>query len=217
MRCPKCQGELERVVLRGERGSVKAERCNQCASFWFNKDNYRQISYEEAKRVDARAPEMGMHQPSYCCPIDGSLLDEWHSDEHDTWVRYWSCDRCAGSFFPAGQLLAYAKQRQEDKAVLTYHIGQPRRSQLVQAFSLLVVGIAFFSASLRANEAALLAESSNPLPSVGPNLPTLILIAITYLAGTVLAVLGKKLPIVLMGWGVIAVCLVGFVVVIFGP
>jgi len=217
MRCPNCQADLGRTILRGERGSLKAERCQQCGSFWFAKDGYRFVPYQEAKKVDAKAPSMGMKEQNFACPLDGELMEQWHSDDDDEWVRYWTCDKCGGSFFPPGQLLAIAKQRDKDQSLLAYRVGLSRRTQFTTALSLLIAGAAFFTAALRANEAALLAESSNPLPNVGPNLPTLILLAVTYLAGTVLAVLGKKLPIVLMGWGVIAVCLIGFVVVIFGP
>jgi hypothetical protein len=61
------------------------------------------------------------------------------------------------------------------------------------------------------------AASTQTLPSTGPNVLTLLLLAVTYLAGTILAVLGRKLPVILLGWGVIAICLVGFSVIIFGP
>jgi hypothetical protein len=44
------------------------------------------------------------------------------------------------------------------------------------------------------------AASAQTLPSTGPNLLTLLLLAVTYLAGTILAVLGRKLPIILLGW-----------------
>jgi len=160
---------------------------------------------------------MGLREKDYICPLDGELMEQWFSDEDDIRVRYWTCDKCRDSFFPSGELLAFAKRREKDQSLIAYRTNLSRRAQLTTAFSLLIVGAAFFVASLRANEAVLLAESSNPLPNTGPNLPTLILLAVTYLAGTILAVLGRKLSVVLMGWGVIAVCLVGFVVVIFGP
>ena len=61
------------------------------------------------------------------------------------------------------------------------------------------------------------ASTSSPLPNTGPNIITLVFLSIAYISGTVLAVLGRKLPVIIVGWSVIAACMLGFIVVIFGP
>jgi hypothetical protein len=82
-----------------------------------------------------------------------------------------------------------------------------------------LVGLLFVSMLGSVNRLDLLysAGSSSPLPATGPNITTLILLAIAYFAGTIIAVLGRKLPLIIIGWGVIVACMFGFAVVIFGP
>src|SRR4029079_5448373 len=114
-------------------------------------------------------------------------------------VQYWKCPDCDGTFYPKGQLALITHWRHSTDSE---HIAGlvTNRTRTTLGVLLFVVGaISTVMASQKAS-LSLSAASDQVLPSTGPNILTLVLLGVTYLAGTVLAVLGRRVSIVLVGW-----------------
>lgn len=215
MKCPYCGGEFEAVnLLTQTASSVVGYHCTQCGGFWFERLPAESFEPSSLARYDSPQQNYNLKAFNLACPIDGTMLSEDDSNQADG--RRWLCPDCRGVFYPKGQLALSAEAM---SAQAPNHSGGTlgSRAQVATALSL-VGGLAVLVlGTLNKTTASLSAAGTSPLPTSGPNILTLVLLAVTYLAGTVLAVLGRRLPIIIMGWGVIAVCLFGFSVLIFGP
>lgn len=213
MKCPMCGGDFDGVTLKSDNNvAIFSKRCNQCNGFWFDRNPEQNISEKSVLGFDSAAPNYSLKTFDLVCPNDESLLQAVENEDLPAGSQYWRCPDCDGSFYPKGQLALITSFRAKDQT----NTPVTSRSQAALTAILLIGGAVVANAAFRQG-ALYNAASDQVLPTAGPNALTLVLLALTYLAGTILAVLGRKLPIVLMGWGVISICLVGFFVVIFGP
>jgi|GEM_PF-1410155 len=217
MKCPMCGGDFTSVVLKTSSAeSVLARQCGQCAGIWLEREPSEPLSGESVREFDTAAANYSLAHHDLVCPLDNSLLSEVDSDDLPAGIRYWHCTDCSGSFYPKGQLAAISKHQNHSTA----HQVAAGRTQVTIA-SVLVVGlIVLVNASWRQMEGDLLtleASTDQVLPGGSLSFLTLILLVACYLAGTALAVMGRRTSLVAMGWGVIAICLAGFFVVVLGP
>lgn len=200
---------MEPVSLRDSAGDpVEARRCTQCGGFWFEQEQDEDLSTESVLDYDTATPNYSMKTYNLVCPSDQTLLNQSERDAIPTGLNIWSCPDCSGTFYPKGQLALATNWRNEQAKQRGLAIYS--RSRMAVAIILLVIGgffVAFTSQSYLA--------AGQTLPTEGPDILMLVLIAVSYLAGTVLAVLGRKLPIIFLGWGVIIFCIFGFSVLIF--
>lgn len=211
-----CGGDFDNVNLKTVGGSgTWAKHCNQCGGFWFERQPTEYLSLDSINKVDVPTPNYSLKNMDLVCSNDNSLLALVESDDLPAGTQYWRCPDCEGTFYPKGQL-AMMTHHQHD--VHGEHIAGlvSARSRTTLAILLVAVGAVVTNIAVQ-HSASLSAAGEQVLPTSGPNILTLLLLGITYLAGTILAVLGRKVPIVLVGWSVIIICLLGFSVIIFGP
>jgi Zn-finger nucleic acid-binding protein len=212
MNCPLCEGVFEPIAIRKADGSSRqAKRCSQCSGFWFDVQGDEGLAPDSVADLDIPQPNYSLRHMTLTCPVDETLLEQSEHEAGPTGLKIWTCPDCRGVFYPRGQLaLFYQWAAAQGMPTL---VGP--RSQAALAVMLTVLGgiLTFASANSQGFQAAV----AEPLPTGGPNILTLVLIALAYISGTVLAVLGRRLPIILMGWSVITICLFGFFVIIFGP
>lgn len=210
-----CGGDFDNAALKTVGGSgTWARHCNQCGGFWFEREPTEFLSLDSINKVDVPTPNYSLKNIDLVCPVDNSLLASVEREDLPAGVQYWRCPDCSSTFYPKGQLaLVTHWQHQEHGEQITGMASA--RSRTTLAAVLLFLGAAASTATLQ--KSVLTAAGEQVLPTNGPNILTLLLLGITYLAGTILAVLGRRIPIVLVGWSVIIICLVGFSVIIFGP
>lgn len=214
MKCPVCGGEFDGVTFRSRSGSsIYAKRCNQCSGFWFEREPASDLELSSVLEQDSASANYSMKNTDLVCPQDQSLLEEVDSSELPAGSRYWRCNDCDGSFYPKGQLATLSEWRAKNSA----HVSGGPLKPNVAISSVLVVALVGLVGASAGKISGFSAATDQVLPTLGPSLGTLILLAVTYVAGTILAILGRKVAVVAMGWGVISICLVGFFVVIFGP
>jgi Zn-finger nucleic acid-binding protein len=218
MNCPNCHSDFEQITLKNRSGaSIKGKHCNSCAGFWFDSNVLDQISPASAVAIDPPTPNYSLQEYNFVCPIDGTIMAEEDGMITAPGSRYWHCPECQGLFVPRGQLgLLTQAIETENRNLATSH-RPSARTRWAEAITLVGLGVVFTGLAISADQSKLLASTTGPLPTVGPNILALSLLAVTYLAGTILAVLGRRAPIIFMGWSVIAICLFGFSVIIFGP
>ena len=215
MKCPLCNGDYDRVDLRTVNGSlVEAKRCLQCGGFWFPQPLKDQLDPAIITQYDSPSPNYSVKSYDLICPLDETLLAPANHDVSPHSGQFWSCPDCDGMFFPRGQLALYAQWLASQQPVAAKERGFSRTQAITGVLSLFVLTVAVFASLANVD---LQAAQAQTLPNSGPNLLTLGMLALTYIAGTILAVLGRRLPIIFMGWGVIVICLFGFSVIIFGP
>ncbi len=213
MNCPMCDGKFEPLKVLGLGGEVRqARRCAECNGFWFDAHQDEGLSAESVAEVDTPQPNYSLQNVTLSCPTDKTLLEQSEHEAGPTGFKVWSCPDCKGMFYPRGQLALFSHWI-ADQGMPTLALYS--RTQAALAVMLTVLGGILTFASI--NSQGFQAAVADPLPTDGPNVLTLVLIAAAYIAGTVLAVLGRRAPIIFMGWSVIAICLFGFFVIIFGP
>ena len=212
-----CGGDFDTVNLKTVGGSgTLAKHCNQCGGFWFEREPTETLALAAIAKVDVPTPNYSVKNTDLICANDNSLLISVDRDDLPAGARYWKCPDCDGTFYPKGQL-----------ALITHwqHTAHPdhvaeltlNRSRTTLAVFLVVVGGVLVNGVVQKTGLTLSAATDQVLPTTGPNILTLVLLGVTYLAGTVLAVLGRRAAIVLVGWAVIIICLIGFSIIIFGP
>lgn len=212
MNCPMCEGNFESVSIRAAGGGThQGRRCAQCSGFWFDAAADEGLLPEAVADIDIPQPNYSLRHMSLACPVDETLLEQSEHEAGPTGLKVWTCPDCHGTFYPRGQLALFYKWA----AMQGLPTLVAPRARAALAVMLTVLGgiLTFASVNTQGFQAAV----AEPLPTSGPNILTLILIALAYISGTVLAVLGRRLPIILMGWSVITICLFGFFVIIFGP
>lgn len=212
MRCPQCGGDFDIANLQGVDGNVvPSKRCSQCKGFWFERFPPTLMT-KSVEQFDVPQPNYSLKNLDLICPNDGTLLQTADHDDLPNGGKYWTCGDCEGTFFPRGQL-ALITSWKITQTVDLQTAGLPVRTQAALATFLLAFGsVLTIMGTIKTSYNA---AENTVLPTAGPNIFALILIALTYLAGTILAVLGRKLPIIITGWAVIVVCLLGFSVIIF--
>jgi Zn-finger nucleic acid-binding protein len=215
MHCPMCEGEFDPISFRAVGGSsVNAKRCNQCNGIWFPQPLAGKLDQNSVAQYDIAQPRYSSQSYDLMCPLDKTLMAQSDHDVAPNGGKFWNCPDCEGSFFPRGQLSLY-NGWQHARTTDDPSIAGIGRSQAATAVvSMFVLTVAILG-SLR--NVSIEAAQAQTLPTSGPNVVTLVLLALTYIAGTVLAVLGRRLTVIFMGWAVIAICLFGFAVIIFGP
>jgi Zn-finger nucleic acid-binding protein len=212
MRCPQCGGDFDVANLQAVDGSVvPSKRCSQCKGFWFERFPPALLTKSVAQ-FDTPQPNYSLKNLDLICPNDSTLLQAVDHDDLPNGGKYWTCGDCEGTFFPCGQLALISNWQAEQTTDL-HTAGLPLRTQASLATFLVALGgiltvVSSLKTSYNAADTAI-------LPTAGPNIFALVLIALTYLAGTILAVLGRKLAIIITGWAVIVLCLFGFSVIIF--
>ena len=211
-----CGGDFDNAALKTVGGSgTWARHCNQCGGFWFEREPTEFLSLDSINKVDVPTPNYSLKNIDLVCPVDNSLLASVERENLPAGAQYWRCPDCSGTFYPKGQLALITHwQHQENSAQVSGLVSA--RSRTTLAAVLLFLGGTVVTAALQ-KSGGLSAAGEQVLPTSGPNILTLLLLGFTYLAGTILAVLGRRIPIVLIGWSVIIICLVGFSVIIFGP
>ena len=216
MQCPQCQGDYEPIDLKTITGSiVSSRRCTQCGGFWFSKPLTEPFMSDSVAQYDRPVPNYSLRNLDLTCPNDGSLMAQSEDESSVYGVKSWACPDCDGIFFPKGQLAMYSKWEQ-DQVSSGPIPGNFSRVQAVGSVSLMAILTISIIGSI-GKVGTYAAASNSTLPTSGPNVFTLILLAVTYLAGTVLAVLGRRMVLIIIGWSVIVICLIGFAVIIFGP
>lgn len=217
MRCPMCGGDFETVNLKTIGGSgTMTKHCNQCGGFWFEREPTELLSLDSISKVDVPSPNYSLKNMDLVCANDNSLLVGVERNDMPAGVQYWKCPDCDGTFYPKGQLALLTHWQHE---INSDHVAgvATNRTRITLAVLLLAIGSVTANAAAQKINLSLSAATEQVLPTSGPNLLTLLLLGVTYLAGTVLAVLGRKIPIVLVGWSVIIICLISFSIIIFGP
>ena len=215
MRCPLCSGEHREIHFSTEDGSaVNAKKCDQCSGIWFPSPLGGILGKETVEKDDIPSPNYSTKAYDLICPLDGTLLQSADHDVSPHSGQYWTCPDCDGMFFPKGQLALHQNWLRSEQETPSHQSAFSRIKVTVATLSIFVLTVAVF-ASL--SKVELQAAQVQALPNSGPNFLTLILLAVTYIAGTILAVLGRRLPVIFMGWSVIVICLFGFSVIIFGP
>ncbi len=212
-----CGGYLDNIGLKTIGGSgTWAKQCNQCGGFWFERTPTEFLSLESINKIDVAIPNYSLKNIDPVCPNDSSLMVRLEHDDLPTGAQYWRCPDCQGTFYPKGQLALMTHWQHDTHSD---HIAGmvSARSQTTLAGVLVFVGVAMMIATSQKTQLGLTATTNQVLPTQGPNILTLLLLGLTYLAGLILTVLGRRVLIVLVGWGVIIVCLLGFSVIIFGP
>ncbi|HSX42445.1 MAG TPA: zf-TFIIB domain-containing protein [Candidatus Saccharimonadales bacterium] len=215
MKCPYCGGGFEAVGLQTQNGgSLTSYHCMQCGGFWLARQPAEALDAAALNHYDTPQFNYSLKAFNMACPTDGTMLEE-DDARGPAGGRSWHCTECGGVFYPKGQLALLAEW-QVKHSVLQPTAGLAGRTQTAVALSL-TFGLVVAVLGALSSNFSLNAAGTAPLPTSGPNIITLLLLAVTYLAGTVLAVLGRRLPIIILGWAVIIVCLFGFSVLIFGP
>jgi len=206
---------MKSVDLRSIDGKkVYAKQCQSCAGFWFDHDLKEIIDENSINKVDVATPNYSLKHEELICPRDRSLLKSVDRSDLPAGIIYWKCQDCGGNFYPKGQLAMISKWQHQH---MGEHISEVKSARTKAPVALLLLLLGGFVMNAAVKQATLQASTDQVLPTSGPSILTLLLLGITYLAGTVLAVLGRKIPIVLIGWSVIIICLVAFSVIIFGP
>lgn len=214
MKCPLCNGEFNKIHFRTDGGTVtEAQKCDQCSGIWFARPMNSILDEETITKNDSPSPNYSTKSYDLTCSLDGTLLQPADHDISPHSGQYWTCPDCDGMFFPKGQLALHQNWlRSQQKSAHKPAFSRTKATTAIM--SLFVLTVALFAALSKVD---LQAAQVQALPNSGPNVLTLVLLAITYVAGTVLAVLGRRLPVIFMGWSVIVICLFGFTVIIFGP
>lgn len=213
MKCPQCSGDFETINLRTISGGLlSTRRCVQCGGFWFAREIGEQFIKDSVEAVDVPILNYSLRNLDLICPNDKTLLAQM-DDAIAEKVNYWSCEDCGGMFFPRGQLALYVAHR--EKLYGSEKPGNIGRAQAAGAISLVFLLIVIVGGSL--NKIQYTATADQVLPTSGPNLMTLVILALAYLAGTVLAILSRRVSLLLVGWSVILLSLFGFALIIFGP
>lgn len=217
MKCPLCEGEFDPIELRTVfAGIINAKQCVQCGGFWLEKELSEPLDEKSINQYESPKPDFSVKAFDLHCPLDGTLLAQSNYDTQVSGGKNWHCSDCGGQFYQKGQLALRTKATHKS----TGHIISKKlssRTQVASGVSLMAVLMVLGMATINRSGIDFNAASNSPLPTSGPNVITLILLAIAYLAGTILAVLGRKMPTIVMGWSVIAICVFGFGIVIFGP
>lgn len=218
MKCPLCSGQLERINLLTISGdTLDTQKCSQCRGIWFPQSLKQQLDLRSVHEYDPPSPNYSMKPYDIVCSFDGTLMKESDHSSSPHAGKYYQCPDCEGMFFPQGQLALYQEWiSDQHQSLAIAQTGISRQGALTGILSLFVLTAAFL-ASVSQVDVSLQASQTQTLPNSGPNILTLSMLAIAYISGTVLAVLGRRLPIIFMGWGVIAICLFGFSIIIFGP
>lgn len=217
MKCPSCEGEFDPIELRSVSGRlVDAKHCTQCGGIWLPRLLSERLLPESVANYDVPQPNYSLKTFDMLCPIDKTLLDTSDHSQGPNGSKFWRCPDCEGGFFPRGQL-SLLTNWQAGQVDSNQNSGLQNRARAASGVALTLILVVVTLSSLNKFNLQYLAADGSPLPTSGPNILTLALLALAYIAGTVLAVLGRRLPLIVTGWSVIAICLFGFSVVIFGP
>lgn len=207
---------MEAVNLRSTSGKlVTAKRCTSCGGFWLPKGMPPYLNSTQVHEYDVSHPSFTLKAFDMVCPNDQSLMLEDENADLPNGMRVWHCHDCGSAFFPKGQL-GYYCDWQDGLLKESHSSGINRTQGAVTVLSILFLAI-MVMASLNKVSVNYQAAVDQTLPTAGPNIYSLVFLALAYIAGTILAVLGRKLPLIIIGWGVISICILGFSVIIFGP
>ncbi len=219
MKCPLCEGEFDTVTLKTAGGKlVEAHRCQVCGGFWLEREPDERLTPESVGRYDTPQSNYSLKAFNLICPNDQTLLREADREDAPAGLRFWECPDCRGTFFTRGQLSLLTEwQDRRRKASPTAPVSVRGQAALASLLSFVLVASVVAASTRVVSNGLDAAVATATLPSSGPNVLTLVLLGLTYIAGTILAVLGRRLPLILLGWGVIILCLLGFAVIIFGP
>jgi len=218
MKCPQCNGEYDRIDLLSVTGdTVPAQRCTQCGGVWFQKPLKQQLNLQSVWQNDPPSPNYSLKSSDLTCSLDGTLMSVADHDISPHSGQYWECPDCDGMFFPRGQLALYEQWLNSKQSPTATKTAGFSRAQVASGVFAIFMLSAAVLAAVSKGDLSLNAAQTQALPNSGPNVLTLLMLAVTYIAGTILAVLGRRLPIIFMGWGVIVICLFGFSIIIFGP
>lgn len=216
MKCPSCEGDFDTIDFRSvSTRTVEAQQCTQCGGFWFSRPLEEPLLPDSVMIYDTPQPNYSLKNSDLFCPVDESMLTEVDHHDGPAGLRTWNCNDCGGIFYPKGQLALLTNWQQQGQNGV--HPGVAARKQAAIAVALSAVLMVTILGSLNRFNFQYSAASASPLPTSGPSVVTLVLLALAYIAGTTLAVLGRKLPIIIIGWLVIVTCMLGFAIVIFGP
>ena len=108
MQCPKCQAEMERVVV----DSHEIDRCSSCRGLWFDLQEHEELKSHAAK-VDTGDATLGRLQNAIdriCCPVCPSgqpMIRMVDSRQPHIWFE--SCTVCYGRFYDAGEFRDFAE------------------------------------------------------------------------------------------------------------
>ncbi len=103
MRCPKCQADMEQIVIDG----TEVDRCSSCHGLWFDSGELSRLRSKEAAAVlDIGDIKTGKEQNKiehYRCPRCAGPMNRL-VDPRQPHIWFEQCGSCHGSFFDAGEL-----------------------------------------------------------------------------------------------------------------
>ena len=102
MHCPKCDSEMERVVVE----DIEVDRCKLCKGLWFDMlEKEDLVSIEGSESIDIGNTALGERYDSLqrvdCPKCHVEMLPMVDKDQ--THIHYESCPTCFGTFFDAGE------------------------------------------------------------------------------------------------------------------
>jgi uncharacterized protein len=102
MKCPKCQGDFERITYK----DIEVDRCFKCRGLWFDMlEKEDLLKLEGSESIDIGDEQVGEQYGTMRhidCPKCKSRMvpmvdkDQFH-------IKYESCTDCFGTFFDAGE------------------------------------------------------------------------------------------------------------------
>lgn len=102
MICPKCRGDMEKVVFE----HVEVDRCNKCEGIWFDMLEHEELkNLKGSEAIDSGDPEKGKKFNAVdlidCPKCNSRMIRMVDSKQPHIW--YESCGVCHGLFFDAGE------------------------------------------------------------------------------------------------------------------
>lgn len=102
MKCPKCQGEFEKISF----SNIEVERCTSCLGLWFDmleKEDLMKIEGSEAIDIgDEQVSSRNSQVRDIDCPSCGQAMIPM-VDKTQFHIKYEACPTCYGTFFDAGE------------------------------------------------------------------------------------------------------------------
>ena len=218
MKCPFCEGDLTSIQIENNDGEYEdVQRCTSCGGFWVKNEPREGFAADAVAKIDKPQQNYSLNAYNLACPVDKNLLLASEFDAIPTGVKYWKCNDCGGLFYPKGQLALLTEYEEKTRRANPF-LGMTK-SQITSMVMLFLIGSASFVGAMQTISGFEFhaAEITTTLTNTTPNLITLIMLGLAYLAGTILAVLGRHRQMIYLGWAIILICLTGFGLIVFGP
>lgn len=116
MKCPKCDGEMEKV----EYHQIEVDRCTWCRGLWFDMLEHEHLKkLVGAEAIDTGDADVGAEldeKRNINCPVCKTPMIRMAHDDIPG-LHYEACTTCYGVFFDAGEF----KQFKEEQVLGAWH------------------------------------------------------------------------------------------------